>query len=414
MTMDASAVYPPSSSKTASLGKIMKINSHNEWDTLQEIIVGTVDRTAAVLTWPKPDPIPEPVKEAADRLAREAYPQWFLDEVNEDLEGLCKVIERFGARVHRPEVHDITKMYSSPHWSSTGNNIYNVRDLHLVVGNNVIESPSPLRSRYFEATALYDIWYEYFKEGFRWIAAPKPRLVGEILFPYFRDENARVLTEEDIRYQQLTNGRLEKLHKLTEKEILFEAANTLRMGRDLLYLVSSSGNDVGAKWLQSVLGDEYKVHTTDDIYRSSHIDSTVFCLRPGLVMLNSARVGPKNCPKLLEQWERIYFGDVAPTTEQELTFQKEVRDRIAKELAALGFETNIGEMASPWVGMNLLSLDPETVVVDARQTELIQLLEKRKFTVIPVRMRHIYTQGGGIHCATLDTVRESKLESYFD
>jgi glycine amidinotransferase/scyllo-inosamine-4-phosphate amidinotransferase 1 len=29
-------------------------------------------------------------------------------------------------------------------------------------------------------------------------------------------------------------------------------------------------------------------------------------------------------------------------------------------------------------------------------------------------MRHIYTQGGGIHCATLDTVRDSKLESYFE
>jgi glycine amidinotransferase/scyllo-inosamine-4-phosphate amidinotransferase 1 len=71
-------------------------------------------------------------------------------------------------------------------------------------------------------------------------------------------------------------------------------------------------------------------------------------------------------------------------------------------------------MASPWVGMNILSLDPNTVVVDSRQTKLIKVLEKHKFTVIPVRMRHIYTQGGGLHCVTLDTVRDSKLESYFD
>ena len=71
-------------------------------------------------------------------------------------------------------------------------------------------------------------------------------------------------------------------------------------------------------------------------------------------------------------------------------------------------------MCSPWVGLNFLSVDPETVVVDKRQTKLIKLLESHKFTVIPIQMRHIYTQGGGIHCATLDTVRESKLESYFD
>ena len=64
--------------------------------------------------------------------------------------------------------------------------------------------------------------------------------------------------------------------------------------------------------------------------------------------------------------------------------------------------------------MNLLSYDQETVIVDERQTNLIKVLEKHKFKIIPIKMRHIYTQGGGIHCATLDTVRDSKLESYFE
>ena len=283
-----------------------------------------------------------------------------------------------------------------------------------MVGNNVIESPSPVRSRYFETTALYPIWYEYFEAGFRWIAGPKPRLEGEVLSAYFRDETERELTPEDIRYQELTRGRLEKLHKLCEDEILFEAANTLRMGKDLLYLVSSSGNHLGAKWLQSVLGEEYRVHTTEDIYRSSHIDSTVLVLRPGLVLLNSTRVNEKNCPPIFDSWDKIYFEDVAPTSDVELAFQKDVRDRISNELAEMGFESNLGDMSSPWVGMNFLSIDPQTVIVDERQNNLIALLEKYNFTVVPVCMRHIYTQGGGIHCATLDTVRESKLESYFD
>jgi N-dimethylarginine dimethylaminohydrolase len=161
------------------------------------------------------------------------------------------------------------------------------------------------------------------------------------------------------------------------------------------------------------LGDEYRVHTTEDIYRSSHIDSTVLCLCPGLVMLNSTRVNERNCPPLFNKWEKIWFEDVAPTSQPELDFQKEVRDPLAKQLEALGFKTNLNDMSSPWVGMNFLSLDPQTVVVDERQTSLMRVLEQRKFTVVPVRMRHIYTQGGGIHCATLDTVRDSKLEDYF-
>jgi N-dimethylarginine dimethylaminohydrolase len=391
----------------------MRINSHNEWDKLKEIIVGSAAHSCGVLTWNRPEPVPPDVMDKAAKLAAKSYPKWFLDEVEEDLDKLAATIASFGAKVHRPNVHDVKRMYSTPFWHSTGNNAYNVRDLHLVVGNTVIESPSHVRSRYFEASTLYDVWYEYFEHGFKWIAGPKPRLNTEVLSPYFRDEEQRELTPEDIRHAELTNGRIEKLHRLSENEIMFEAANTLRMGKDLLYLVSCSGNNKGAKWLQSVLGDNHRVHTTEDIYRSSHIDSTVMCLRPGLVMLNSKRVHPGNCPEIFNSWEKLYFEDVAPTSQAELDFQRDVRDPTAGELADLGFGTNLTEMASPWVGMNFLSLDPETVVVDERQTSLIRLLESHKFVVVPVRLRHIYTQGGGIHCATLDTVREGELEDYF-
>ncbi len=391
----------------------MKINSHNEWDKLREIIVGSAVGSAATLSWKHSGPIPGQTMEKAAKLAAQAFPAWFLGEVQEDLDNLAATISSFDVKVHRPNVHDIRKMYSTPFWSSTGNNIYNVRDLHLVIGNTVIESPSHMRSRYFEASALYDIWYEYFDAGFKWIAGPKPRLNMEVTSAYYRDESERVLTPEDKRYAELTNGRVEKLHKLSETEIMFEAANTLRMGKDLLYLVSNTGNYKGAKWLQSVLGDEYRVHATQDIYRSAHIDSTAMCLRPGLIMLNSKRVDERNCPKIFDKWDKLYFEDVAPTSKVELDFQNEVRDPIAKQLAELGFDTNLNDMASPWVGMNFLSLDPETVIVDERQTSLMRFLEGHKFTVVPVKLRHIYTQGGGIHCATLDTVRDGELEDYF-
>jgi N-dimethylarginine dimethylaminohydrolase len=401
---------PESAVPTASSSKI---NSHNEWDRLREVIVGTARGTHAVLTWSRPDPIPPEVLEQAQALNHEAHPQWFLDEIEEDLNGLADTIASFGVTVRRPSVHDISRMYSTPWWSSTGNNSYNVRDLHLVVGNAVIESPSYLRSRYFEASTLYDIWDQYFEQGFVWICGPRPRLDRQVLEPYYRDEAERTLTPEDVRYMELTGGRVEKLHRLNEHEIVFEAANTLRMGKDLLYLVSSSGNYKSARWLQSVLGDQYRIHTTEDIYRSSHIDSTVLALRPGLVMLNSRRVNEKNCPKIFDTWQKVYFEDVAPTSPAELDFQKNVRDPLAKQIEALGFWTNLNDMSSPWVGMNFLSLDPHTVVVDERQTSLMRELEKHKVTAVPVRMRHIYTQGGGIHCATLDTVRDSTLEDYF-
>ena len=155
----------------------MRLNSHNEWDKLKEIIVGTAKKTTTVLSWKKNQKLDNKQIVEARKLANDAYPKWFLDEIEEDLNNLSKTIENFGAKVLRPSVYDLQEIYSSPDWYSNSNNIYNTRDLNLVVGNHLIESPSYLRSRYFESSGLYDIWYDnYFDDGFIWIAAPKPLL----------------------------------------------------------------------------------------------------------------------------------------------------------------------------------------------------------------------------------------------
>lgn len=53
-----------------------KINSHNEWDKLKEIIVGTAVGTKATLTWNKDDNISQKSIDLAKKLASEATPKW--------------------------------------------------------------------------------------------------------------------------------------------------------------------------------------------------------------------------------------------------------------------------------------------------------------------------------------------------
>jgi len=65
------------------------------------------------------------------------------------------------------------------------------------------------------------------------------------------------------------------------------------------------------------------------------------------------------------------------------------------------------------VSMNVLSLDPDTVVVEAGETELAALLESARFTVVPVPFRHVNTFGGAFHCATSDVRRRGGLQDYF-
>ena len=68
--------------------------------------------------------------------------------------------------------------------------------------------------------------------------------------------------------------------------------------------------------------------------------------------------------------------------------------------------------ASVWVGMNIVSIDENTIVVPQSQMSLIRMLEKEGFTVVPQRYRHGRTFGGGFHCCSLDTWRAGGLESY--
>ena len=56
--------------------------------------------------------------------------------------------------------------------------------------------------------------------------------------------------------------------------------------------------------------------------------------------------------------------------------------------------------------MNILSIDPETVLVDEIQTGLKEKLESNNFNVITTSMRQSRTLGGGFHCVTCDLERE--------
>jgi glycine amidinotransferase/scyllo-inosamine-4-phosphate amidinotransferase 1 len=311
--------------------------------------------------------------------------------------------------VRRPPGYDSERLFGTPDWRASGKDLYNVRDLHLVVGDTVILCPSPARCRYFEADGLRGLWAGALDAGARWIAAPRPRLAGSYRTPTYR-AGGETLSEEDARHRALTGGRIETYHRLAEEEVLFDAANVVRLGRDLIYLVSNTGNRRGARWLQGLLGERYRVHVTS-AYRSSHLDSTILPLREGLVLLNGVRVGPDAVPEVLESWDKIFFSDVAPVPPEELDFQRNVRERAHRELSALGVDSDLDHMSSPWTGLNVLSLDPRTVLVHDRQAPLIKELERRGLTVIPVRMRHCYTMLGGLHCCTLDTARDGAVAS---
>jgi N-dimethylarginine dimethylaminohydrolase len=159
-----------------------------------------------------------------------------------------------------------------------------------------------------------------------------------------------------------------------------DAANVCRLGNTWLYLESASGNRQAYDWLCEQLPD-INIELVN-FYSGVHIDSTICPLREGFVVLNASRVTAQNCPRAFDGWTKLWVTDVEAQSFYEYPY------------------------ASKWIGMNMLSVDSNTVIVDKQQYKLIEDLEVAGFTVIPLQMRHSRTLGGGFHCVTLDLIRE--------
>lgn len=346
---------------------MLPVNSHNEWDQLEEVVVGTI-KNAQIPHRDKGQLMVEFFGcQNVSEIPTGQFERKVIEETEEDLNGLVNILKDLGVKVRRPQVVDHSQYFSTPDWKSDGFYNYCPRDVFLVIGDNIIEAPMTLRCRYFEPNAYKKILVEYSKKGAKWVSAPKPRLLDDSY------------NETDNEYEVLNN-----------LEPIFDAANVIRAGKDLFFLISSTGNELGCQWLQNYLGSSYRVHACRNLYSSIHIDSTISLLRPGLVLLNPERVNANNLPKPLKKWDKIW----CPT------------------LKDTGYHGKHA-YSSIWVGMNILMINPELAVVDKQQVKLIKELERKKIEVIPLPLRHSRTLGGGFHCVTLDIRRKGQLEDYF-
>ena len=346
----------------------MTVCVHTEWEELKEIIVGK----AVKARYPSKDPATFLVDYAEEyanisQMPAGFYNQKIIDEAEEDLDSLVSFLKKLNIEIKRPTTDFLDTSFGNGMWNATPEHVYCPRDSLLAIGDTIIEAPMVSRNRYFESFAYREIVKEYFDKGCGWISAPKP-ILSDDTFNY----NAR-------------NG----FEMLGENEPVFDAANIIRAGEDILYLVSRSGNKTGAKWLQKTLGDKYRVHLIEGAYDGTHIDTTVALVRPGLVILNPDRIKQESLPAFMQSWDVIY----------------------ANEMIYVGY---FGEKprASVAQAMNIIMVNPGLAIVEDRQRPLIKQLNKFGVEVAALPMRQSRSLCGGFHCATLDVRRAGTLQNY--
>lgn len=328
---------------------------------------------AAVPSW---DPaveatMPPDAQPLFRRRAGRPWPREHAAAAAAELDAFASTLQELGITVTRPDAVDHTRGFSTPRWSSPGG-LYSAmpRDLLLIVGDLIIESPMAWRSRYFEADAYHGLLTDYFRRGARWIAAPRP-----LLGPDTYDEDF----DRETPY---ATGR----YATTEAEPTFDAADFTRCGTDLFVQRSHVTNQLGIDWVARHVGPAYTVHPVELTDSSPmHIDGSFVPLAPGKLLLNPAKI--KKVPQVLDAWEVRWAPESALPADHKLY------------------------MSSRWVAMNVLMLSETCVVVEAGEHPLIKMLTDWGLEVLPVPFRNVMRFGGCFHCVTADVRRRGDLSS---
>lgn len=324
------------------------VSTYNEWDPLEEIIVGTLEG-AVCQPW---EPAIQAVYPAENALwlrdlhkanAGRHYDSSRVTLAQSELDEFIHILEAEGITVRRPTPIDWSCNYSTPFWSSTGNAQTCPRDVLLIVGSEIIEVPMSWRSRYYENLAYRDLILEYFRRGAQWAAAPKPRMLGDM----WHDDH------QQAPYQYV----------ISEKEPAFDAADVARCGEDLFVQRSHATNRLGFEWLSRHFAPHYRCHLLevhDEL--AIHIDATFVPLAPGKLLVNPDRP-VVNLPEFIKKsgWEIL-----TPP-----------RSTLPSNWPNYRYYY--------WLSLNVLSLDGKRIIVEKHEEPLIKALRGWGLNLSPAR-----------------------------
>lgn len=306
-------------------------------------------------------------------------PDDILIEHEEEIENLGRVLTEMGIIVRHQMMYNYITPFSTPYWKAYTRPSDNPRDQMIVIGDTFIETPPVVRDRYFENDAWKKHLYGYFRAGSKWISAPRPMMLKSSL---------KYINEKD----KFANYNETYPLNFDYQEIMFDAAQIVKVGKDILMNVVTPGDELGFQWIKNIF-PQYRWHKLNLGSTTDHLDGEFAIIRPGL-LLATPRIynKPDFLPSFMQKWDMIPLSDKCLPIED-------------TELAKYN-------LASETIYVNILTVNENTVIISDAAIETIKMLEKRGINCIKVKFNYMRLFGGGIHCSTLDIRREGGLEDY--
>ena len=341
----------------------MRVNSHNTFDRLQEVILGSVDTD-----------ILDSIEDNNKRYILEEI----INDTIEDLNAIQKQLEDFNVTVLRPQTSGInfSKTCSTPFFDVPGHRLpLTPRDLLFSYQDTIITTFQADQNRYFESLPYNNILQRYMDCDSHVISMPMPTLHDSIY------ENQNNIPDYGYYDNSFPMG---------------SAANFTKYGKDILYSAYTTINKCALRWFKRQLG-EYRFHEMPAAVKG-HIDAHINIVKPGVVVSNFPK---SRLPDFFKSWTVI--------TDQNMIQNQE--HRVLPELISDNIQDD--DFEDTVLGLNIFSIDQEhAMVYDDTELTLLKQLEKCNITPVPVKFTHTHFLNQGFTCITLDTVRQGSLEDY--
>ena len=368
--------------------RVTKVNSYNGWDPLKQVVLGNCYS-------------PSFFKDIPDNQLRNMM-QTLMAETIEDLDNIQQTLEGLGVDVVRiPEnMLDtgelLTNTYETFVEFMEKSNHYTLpkpmivpRDYAITFGNKIFQSYS---NGELERTGLFspDVL-----DSRLWEKKKLSSGMGPFEYREF-DEN------------------FEQAHKQSWN---FFAPFITRFG-DRLVVDNDEIKNLG-EWIIK----EFPEYKQTKIAIGGHSDGTFCPVKPGKVLC-APWMKHKQYAKTLPGWEIVNVDH--PGTPNNHFFDWYDKRHLHQgkwwvEGANETFSSFVDQWLNKWVGyceetafeVNMLSISQEQILCLVKHEDVKIKLEKMGVEPIYCRYRHRHFWDGGLHCLTLDTVRDSKMESYF-
>lgn len=423
--------------------RINKVNSWNGWDPLKQVVLGNCYS-------------PEWFRDIKDSSLREMI-QKLMSDTLEDLDGIQKTLENLGVDVVRiPEntieegtnltdegldswgkfnqyIKDNKLNYMRNGWSNgLPKPMITPRDYFIVLGDRFFQTSQIAGTEFLEKAGIID---PDIVEGFtkkerenRWDKDGYPS-IGPLRFskqykkdtaPNWKPEWDQKLTPEQAKVQGQKLWKNSEYMQYTWNTFGFWAPIVTRVGDTLIVDHEDYSN------LGQVLLDKFPEFEQTHVAIGGHNDGTFSPVKPGhIVTANWKRDYSESFPgwqvHVVEHPEQVDWSQ----------FQKWLHSKHDVNVRKNWYQE--GEMSDQyinfvddwmnnWVGyveetvfeVNMLSVSEDTILCLNDNETVQDHLRSIGMTPIYCRFRNRHFWDGGLHCLTLDTVREGGKQNYFN